>query len=188
MCSPLVHEFQRAGPQPGGFLPRYVRTPWNQWERLFPNHCPHWDWQPPNTYLRESGRNSGLTKGRGAGRKEDNLKLKSLYPWHSQRAIVVHFRVRMGLGTRLWHWSPECTFASRNPNTRRSEIQQAPQKCYFHQPKINRKICPDAVRHSETFYLKQLCKTHLTFSVKDVSHLSIHHCTDSWSLVPPLSL
>lgn len=87
----------------------------------------------------------------------------------------------MGLGTWLRHWCLECTSVSRNPDVRRRELQQAPRKWHFYQPKITWKLYPDIVQHSETFYLQQLYKRTWFFQ-RSISNLSIYHWTDSWSL------
>lgn len=97
-------------------------------ESLFLNHRPGSDWQPPNPYLEEPGINSGLIKWRGAGRKWDNLQLKTL-SLRFPKGHNSYPRVRMELSTNML-WFPECTL-SRNPNMRRSETEQATWKPYF---------------------------------------------------------
>lgn len=92
--------------------------------------------------------------------------------------------MRKRLGTWLWFWSLECVFSSRNPNTRRSEIQQATWKWYFYQPKINWKSCTDIIQHSEAFCLKQLHKMHLTFPCQDL--FQIYQSILDWFMVNSL--
>lgn len=163
---------QRGGLQQGLIPPQYMQTHWNQRERDFSK--PLSSLCPPSEKVRHKFWPHGVKRCM----KERRLFKIEVCPSlrFPKGHIIVNFRVKMGLGTWLWHGSLKYTFSSRNPNMRRRAIHESAISISL---KLTDNYIPMSFSTVKRLILVLIPSTSDIFFQRSISNLSIYHWTDS---------